>query len=73
MRGPSVRLARATPRRSPYSGRVGSGLPRESVLISAEAFAVAAWVDQIVAVGVNCRTPDDVLAAIGIARGINKH
>jgi len=43
------------------------------VLISAEAFAVAAWVDQIVAVGVNCRTPDDVLAAIGIARGINKH
>ena len=33
----------------------------------AEAFAVAAGVDEIVAVGVNCCAPDDVLAAIGIA------
>ncbi len=33
----------------------------------AEAFAVAAGVDEIVAVGVNCCAPDDVLPAIGIA------
>jgi homocysteine S-methyltransferase len=33
----------------------------------ADAFAVAAGVDEIVAVGVNCCTPDDVLPAIGIA------
>jgi homocysteine S-methyltransferase len=34
----------------------------------AEAFAVAAGVGEIVAIGVNCCTPDDVLPAIGIAR-----
>ena len=34
----------------------------------AEAFGVAAGVDEIVAVGVNCCTPDDVLPAIDIAR-----
>jgi homocysteine S-methyltransferase len=33
----------------------------------AEAFAVAAGVDEIVAVGVNCCAPDDVLPAIGAA------
>jgi homocysteine S-methyltransferase len=33
----------------------------------ADAFAVAAGVDEIVAVGVNCCAPDDVLAAIPIA------
>ncbi len=33
----------------------------------ADAFAVAAGVDEIVAVGVNCCAPDDVLPAIGIA------
>jgi homocysteine S-methyltransferase len=33
----------------------------------ADAFAVAAGVDEIVAVGVNCCAPDDVLAAIEIA------
>ncbi|MEB3983354.1 homocysteine S-methyltransferase [Mycobacterium sp. 663a-19] len=33
----------------------------------ADAFAVAAGVDEIVAVGVNCCAPDDVLTAIGIA------
>ena len=33
----------------------------------AEAFEVAAGVDEIVAVGVNCCTPDDVLPAIDIA------
>jgi homocysteine S-methyltransferase len=33
----------------------------------ADAFAVAAGVDEIVAVGVNCCAPDDVLAAIAIA------
>ena len=38
----------------------------------AEAFAVAAGVDEIVAVGVNCCAPDDVLPAIGIARVIDK-
>jgi homocysteine S-methyltransferase len=38
----------------------------------ADAFAVAAGVPEIVAVGVNCCTPDDVLAAIGPARGIGK-
>lgn len=34
----------------------------------ADAFAVAADVDEIVAVGVNCCAPDDVLPAIAIAR-----
>jgi homocysteine S-methyltransferase len=38
----------------------------------ADAFAVAAGVPEIVAVGVNCCTPDDVLAAIGSARAIGK-
>jgi homocysteine S-methyltransferase len=33
----------------------------------ADAFAVAAGVDEIIAVGVNCCAPDDVLAAIAIA------
>jgi homocysteine S-methyltransferase len=33
----------------------------------ADAFSVAAGVDEIVAVGVNCCAPDDVLAAIAIA------
>ncbi|OBJ72340.1 homocysteine S-methyltransferase [Mycobacterium sp. 1274756.6] len=36
----------------------------------AEAFAVAAEVDRIVAVGVNCCAPDDVLPAIAIARAV---
>ncbi|MDX1882088.1 homocysteine S-methyltransferase [Mycolicibacterium sp. 120270] len=36
----------------------------------ADAFAVAADVDEIVAVGVNCCAPDDVLPAIGIAREV---
>ena len=36
----------------------------------AEAFAVAAEVPQIVAVGVNCCAPADVLPAIGIAREV---
>jgi homocysteine S-methyltransferase len=35
-----------------------------------EAFAVAADAPEIVAVGVNCCTPDDVLAAIRIARDV---
>ncbi len=38
----------------------------------AEAFVVAAGVDEIVAVGVNCCAPDDVLPAIGIARATDK-
>lgn len=38
----------------------------------AEAFAVAAGVDEIVAVGVNCCGPDDVLPAIEIASTIGK-
>jgi homocysteine S-methyltransferase len=38
----------------------------------AEAFAVAAGVDQIVAVGVNCCSPDDVLPAIKAASAIGK-
>ncbi|ORV54961.1 homocysteine S-methyltransferase [Mycobacterium florentinum] len=37
-----------------------------------EAFAVAAGVDEIVAVGVNCCAPDDVLGAIEIASSIGK-
>jgi len=37
-----------------------------------EAFAVAAGVPEIVAVGVNCCAPDDVLAAIGIARDVTR-
>jgi homocysteine S-methyltransferase len=36
----------------------------------AEAFAVAADVPEIVAVGVNCCAPDDVLPAIGVAREV---
>ena len=36
----------------------------------AEAFALAADVPEIVAVGVNCCAPDDVLPAIDIARGV---
>jgi homocysteine S-methyltransferase len=38
----------------------------------AEAFAVAAGVPEIVAVGVNCCAPDDVLPAIGLARETGK-
>lgn len=38
----------------------------------AEAFAVAAGVPEIVAVGVNCCTPDDVLPAIAVAEAIGK-
>jgi homocysteine S-methyltransferase len=38
----------------------------------AEAFAVAAGVPEIVAVGVNCCAPDDVLPALGAAREIGK-
>ncbi len=38
----------------------------------AEAFAVAAGVDEIVAVGVNCCAPDDVLPAIASASAIGK-
>ena len=38
----------------------------------AEAFAVAAGVPEIVAVGVNCCAPDDVLAAIDLARAAGK-
>ena len=37
-----------------------------------EAFAVAAGVPEIVAVGVNCCAPDDVLPAIGIASAVGK-
>ncbi|BBZ40579.1 homocysteine S-methyltransferase [Mycobacterium conspicuum] len=37
-----------------------------------DAFAVAAGVDEIVAVGVNCCAPDDVLPAIGLARASDK-
>jgi homocysteine S-methyltransferase len=37
-----------------------------------EAFAVAAGVDEIVAVGVNCCAPDDVLPAIGVASATGK-
>jgi homocysteine S-methyltransferase len=36
----------------------------------ADAFAVAAGVPEIVAVGVNCCAPADVLAAVGVARDI---
>src|SRR5262249_47754526 len=38
----------------------------------ADAFAVAAGIPEIVAVGVNCCAPDDVLAAITIAAGAGK-
>lgn len=38
----------------------------------ADAFAVAAGVDEIVAVGVNCCTPDDVLPAIAHAAAVGK-
>ncbi|OBJ49023.1 homocysteine S-methyltransferase [Mycobacterium sp. 1423905.2] len=38
----------------------------------AEAFAVAAGVPEIVAVGVNCCAPDDVLPAIDLARAAGK-
>ncbi len=38
----------------------------------ADAFAVAAGVPEIVAVGVNCCAPDDVLPAIGPARAVGK-
>lgn len=38
----------------------------------ADAFAVAAGVPEIVAVGVNCCSPDDVLPAIGLARQTGK-
>jgi homocysteine S-methyltransferase len=38
----------------------------------ADAFAVAAGVPEIVAVGVNCCAPDDVLPAIGPARDLGK-
>ena len=38
----------------------------------ADAFAVAAGVPEIVAVGVNCCAPDDVLPAIGMAAATGK-
>jgi homocysteine S-methyltransferase len=38
----------------------------------AEAFAVVAGVPEIIAVGVNCCAPDDVLPAIGMARKTGK-
>ncbi|WP_245849352.1 homocysteine S-methyltransferase [Mycobacterium palustre] len=38
----------------------------------AEAFAVAAGVSQIVAIGVNCCAPDDVLPAVETARAVGK-
>jgi homocysteine S-methyltransferase len=38
----------------------------------ADAFAVAAGVPEIVAVGVNCCAPDDVLPAIGLAADVGK-
>jgi homocysteine S-methyltransferase len=44
--------------------RTRAGQPLE------DAFAVAAGVPEIVAVGVNCCAPDDVLPAIGIACGV---
>lgn len=37
-----------------------------------DAFAVAAGVDEIVAIGVNCCAPDDVLPAIGMASDVGK-
>jgi homocysteine S-methyltransferase len=46
--------------------RTRAGQPLE------EAFAVAAGVDEIVAIGVNCCAPDDVLPAITIAATIGK-
>jgi homocysteine S-methyltransferase len=46
--------------------RTRAGQPLE------DAFAAAAGVPEIVAVGVNCCAPDDVLPAIGIARAIDK-
>lgn len=45
-------------------GRTRAGQPL------AEAFAVAAGMDQLVAVGVNCCGPDDVLPAIEVARAV---
>jgi homocysteine S-methyltransferase len=47
-------------------GRTRAGQPLT------EAFAVAAGVAEILAVGVNCCAPDDVLPAIAAARGIGK-
>ncbi len=38
----------------------------------ADAFAVAAGIPEVVALGVNCCTPDDVLPAIGMARASGK-
>jgi homocysteine S-methyltransferase len=46
--------------------RTRAGQPLE------EAFAVAAGVDEIVAIGVNCCAPDDVLPAIAIASTVGK-
>jgi homocysteine S-methyltransferase len=46
--------------------RTRAGQPLE------DAFAVAAGVDEIAAVGVNCCAPDDVLPAIRIARAVGK-
>jgi homocysteine S-methyltransferase len=46
--------------------RTRAGQPLE------EAFAVAAGVDEIVAVGVNCCAPEDVLPAIGVIADIGK-
>lgn len=66
-----VELARSvgTPAWLSYTvdgGRTRAGQPL------AEAFAVAAGVDEIVAVGVNCCAPDDVLPAIASASAIGK-
>jgi homocysteine S-methyltransferase len=38
----------------------------------ADAFAVGAGIPEIIAVGVNCCAPDDVLPAIGMARAVGK-
>ncbi|KRE26383.1 homocysteine methyltransferase [Agromyces sp. Soil535] len=49
---------------TPDGGRMRSGEPL------AEAFAVAASSDEVVAVGVNCCAPAEVAGAIAVARGV---
>lgn len=49
---------------TPLGTRMRSGEPL------AEAFAIAADVDEVIAVGVNCCAPSEVLGAVEVARGV---
>lgn len=66
-----VELVRSVGRPAWLSYTVDGELTRAGQPL-ADAFAVAAGVDEIVAIGVNCCAPDDVLPAIATAAAVGK-